>query len=125
MIKNKKNGFTLIELIVVVTIIAVLTVVGVLSYSGTSQKARDSRRMADLEKIRIALELYRQGMGSSYPANLSVLKPNYIQELPVGPKGVGDSYVYLPSGYTYTLTATVESAGSSNAPNFIYRINNP
>ena len=56
---NKKNGFTLIELIVVVTIIAVLTVVGVISYSGTNRKARDSRRMADLEKVRIALELYQ------------------------------------------------------------------
>ena len=50
--KNKK-GFTLIELIVSITIIAVLTVAGVISYGGANKKARDNRRMADLEKIRI------------------------------------------------------------------------
>lgn len=125
--KNKKNGFTLIELIVSITIIAVLTVVGVISYGGASRKARDSRRMADLEKIRIALELYRQGTGTSYPAtgNLSTaLVPTYIQIIPVGPKT--DTYTYTRTGnYTYTIDATVEDAGSSNIPGFIYRVYNP
>jgi prepilin-type N-terminal cleavage/methylation domain-containing protein len=122
--KNKKNGFTLIELIVSITIIAVLTVAGVLSYSGASKKARDSRRMADLEKIRIALELYRQGTGSSYPVTTAPLIPTYLQVIPIGPKG--ESYTYSRTGnYTYTLRATVEEAGSSNVPGFIYQVTNP
>jgi len=114
-IKIRNKGFTLIELIVVVTIIAVLTVVGVVSYSGTNKKARDSRRMADLEKIRIALELYRQGTGSTYPATLNLLVgSSLIQSIPTGPKGAGDTYVYTKTGsYTYTLTAGLEGIGSS------------
>ena len=120
--KTKKNGFTLIELIVTVTIIAVLTVIGVVSYSGTNKKARDNRRMADLEKIRIALELYRQGTGSTYPAdgNLSAkLVPNYIQIIPIGPKG--DSYTYdqTGTGYSYTITTTLEETGVG------YSVTNP
>lgn len=111
---KNKNGFTLIELIVSVTIIAVLTVAGVVSYGGASKKARDSRRMADLEKIRIALELYRQGTGSSYPASLSSLttsNPPYIQSIPTGPKGenYGDSYTH--SGYTYSIGVSLEETG--------------
>ena len=113
---NKKNGFTLIELIVTVTIIAVLTVVGVVSYSGTSKKARDNRRMADLEKIRIALELYRQNVGTSYPAGLSSLVSGYIQVLPTDPKTKAN-YSYTHSGYTYTITATLEETGDYTVTN--------
>ena len=118
--KNKK-GFTLIELIVVITIIAVLTVAGVISFGGASKRARDSRRMADLEKIRIGLELYRQGMGVSYPATLNVLVPTYLQAVPVGPRGVaiGDTYSYSHSGYTYTLRTTLEETGIG------YSVTNP
>jgi len=117
--KTKKNGFTLIELIVTVTIIAILTVVGMISYSGTNKKARDNRRMADLEKIRIALELYRQGTGSTYPASLIDLTTGYIQAIPVGPKG--DSYTYdqTGTGYTYTITTTLEETGVG------YSVTNP
>ena len=120
---NKKKGFTLIELIVTVTIIAILTVVGVVSYSGTSKKARDNRRMADLEKIRVALELYRQGTGSTYPGDWDLLVDNgYIQTIPVGPKGsaIGDTYTYTQTGtgYTYTITTTLEETG-------VYTVTNP
>ena len=114
--KNKKNGFTLIELIVSVTIIAVLTVVGVISYSGTNKKARDSRRMADLEKIRIALELYRQE-NNGYPLILDgLLTPKYIQTIPVDPKGTTYGYYEyaLKTTYTYDLKANVEDLGSTN-----------
>ena len=121
--KTKKNGhacrqtgFTLIELIVTVTIIAVLTVVGVVSYSGTSKKARDNRRMADLEKIRVALELYRQNVGTSYPAGLSSLVSGYIQVLPTDPKTKAN-YSYTHSGYTYTITATLEETGDYTVTN--------
>lgn len=113
--KKNKNGFTLIELIVSVTIIAVLTVAGVISYGGASKKSRDSRRMADLEKIRIALELYRQGTGNSYPANTSSLETAYLQQRPVDPKTKAQ-YQYIHSGFTYSLCANVEDLGSTSIP---------
>lgn len=119
-------GFTLIELIVSVTIIAILTVVGMVSFSTTNKKARDSRRIADLENIRMALELYRQGTGSSYPADLDDLVTNsYIQKIPIGPKDEDYSNGYNVSDYTYTLKTTVEDAGSSNVPGFTYQVTNP
>ena len=117
--KRKNKGFTLIELIVSITIIAVLTVVGVVSYGGASKKARDSRRIADLEKIRIALELYRQDVGSSYPLTdtlSTVLVPKYIQAIPIGPKGESYSSGYFrETNYMYRICTFVEEVGSTTA----------
>lgn len=112
--KRKNKGFTLIELIVSVTIIAVLTIVGVISFSGTNKKARDSRRTADLENIRIALELYRQGTGSTYPADdqLNTLIPTYLKKMPQDPKG--NIYTYTSDGYDYSICANVEDIGSTS-----------
>lgn len=126
---NKKNGFTLIELIVTVTIIAVLTVIGVVSYTGTNKKSRDSRRMTDLENIRIALELYRQDVGNSYPNDgidslKNALEPKYMQKVPAtDPKGASYIYDRLTS-YTYTLKAVMEDAGSTNVSGY-YQVTNP
>jgi len=123
-----KKGFSLIELIVTITIIAVVTVVTTISFSSTNRKSRDSRRSADLEKIRIGLEMARQ-VGSTYPATLDVLVTNsYMAELPKDPKtGTSDSYVYsrTVSNYEYTLQATMEDLGSTNLTGMIYQVRNP
>jgi len=125
---NLNKGFTLIELIVSITIIAVMTVVAAVSFTGAGRKSRDARRMADLEKIRMALEMFKQqNVGSSYPASTSLLTPTYLEKYPTGPKGVGDTYSYIrgPTNYTYTIQAIVEDAGSSNVVGGIYRLSNP
>jgi prepilin-type N-terminal cleavage/methylation domain-containing protein len=55
-----KKGFTLIELLIVIAILAILTttVVLVLNPAGMLAKARDSQRMADLDSLRSAINLY-------------------------------------------------------------------
>ncbi len=110
-----KKAFTLIELIVTVAIIAVLSVVAMVNFSGTRARARDIRRIQDLQKIASALELIRQ-VGKTYPASTSSLEPNYIQKVPKDPKAPPyPAYIYTRSGnYKYTLTATLED--SKNNP---------
>lgn len=111
-IKNKK-GFSLIELIVVITIIALISVAGMVSYSGTNKKSRDARRVSDLEKMRIALEMIRQ-VGTTYPAGASSLVTGgYMSVLPKDPKTDND-YVYAQSsgGYAYSIGASMEGPPS-------------
>lgn len=135
--KNKKiktKGFSLIELIVVMTIIMVISVVGIVTFTGTNKKARDSKRMADLEKVRIALELYKQE-NNSYPLDARTsLVSNFLQEWPTDPKNY--NYVYTRvSIYSYTLDAYLESGGAnvgsagacggSPAVTCNYRVRNP
>lgn len=113
-INNKnKAGFTLFELLVSISIIAILTAVAVVSYGGLNKKTRDSRRTADLEKIRIALEAARQ-IGNTYPSNLSGLVGLYLDKVPLDPKGIGWTYYYSGSGSAYTICTQMEDLGSTN-----------
>src|SRR5574344_1470925 len=63
---NKKYGFTLFELLVSISIIAVMTAVAVVSFGGLNKKTRDQRRISDVEKVRVALESYKQ-INNFYP----------------------------------------------------------
>jgi len=127
--KNNKRAFSFVELIVVVAIMAVLSVAAIISYGPAQKKSRDSRRMADLEKIRMALEMARQ-VGTTYPDNLNYLvSNNFIQSLPKDPKDASSySYNRGATKYTYTLRAVMEDVGSTNCPScspYNYQVTNP
>ena len=93
-----KTGFTLVELLVVMGITAIMAA-GMISLigQGPQKYGRDSRRKADLETIRSALEMYRQDNGS-YPNQTLVnwktvlVGGKYIQAVPVDPKNNEYSY---------------------------------
>ena len=56
--KQTKNAFTLVELIVVITILAVLATVGFISFTGYTQSARDWARVSDIRTVEKALTFY-------------------------------------------------------------------
>lgn len=63
---NKTQGFTLIELMLVMAIIGILAVVGLGSYTQAVIKSRDTQRKSDLNQIARAIELYNNDVGR-YP----------------------------------------------------------
>jgi prepilin-type N-terminal cleavage/methylation domain-containing protein len=52
------KGFTLVELLVVITIISVLSAIGIVSFQMVLKNGRDARRQSDLGSIQSALEQY-------------------------------------------------------------------
>ena len=62
----KRKGFTLVELIVVITIIGILATMGLASLLDARESARDARRQSDLAQLRLALALYFEDY-QSYP----------------------------------------------------------
>lgn len=51
-----KKGFTLVELLIVISIIAMLAVVGIVVFQGQQKNARDTRRKSDIQAIAKAME---------------------------------------------------------------------
>ena len=68
MFRNLRSAFTLVELMTAIAIIAILVglIFGIAGYA--MRKANQSRAVADMEKIKNALEEYRAVYGL-YPAN--------------------------------------------------------
>lgn len=64
----RARGFTLIELLVVIAIISLLSSIVLASLSSARAQARDARRVADLNQLRTALELYYADY-DKYPDN--------------------------------------------------------
>ena len=60
---NHEKGFTLVELLVVISIIGLLSSIVLTSVNSARAKARDARRIADLNQIRTALEFYFDANG--------------------------------------------------------------
>lgn len=107
MIKNNA-GFTLVELMVVISIIAILSVVGVVVYSNVQKSARDAQRRSELEAIAQAYEI-------KYPANIkytaltgSDFAPGIMPKDPTATKG--DYFNWLSStGSGFKICASLES----------------
>lgn len=55
-----KKGFTFIEIIVVTTIIILIFGFATVKFSQLSVQSRDTRRLQDVEKVREALQLFKQ-----------------------------------------------------------------
>lgn len=70
---SKKNkGFTLVELLVVISIIGVLTTLLMVNFVGTRERANDSQKIQNLNSLKNALRMYYND-NQAYPADKSVI----------------------------------------------------
>ncbi len=63
------EGFTIVELLIVVVIIAILAAITIVAYNGIQQRSRDSVRMNDLAAMKKALQLYKVD-NDMFPASM-------------------------------------------------------
>lgn len=63
-----KKGFTLIEMLVVISLIGILASLVLVSYTSTQKQARDTQRKSDLKQYQTALEQYANKNNGLYPA---------------------------------------------------------
>lgn len=112
--RTSKNsqGFTLIELMVVVTIIAFLAVIGVVSFTNIQAQSRDGRRRADIDAIATALESNRDPVAGTYSVFVYSPAANTLfanGKVPVDPVDTASTYTaisYNGASYSYTFTST-------------------
>ncbi len=115
---KKKNAFTLLELLVVISIIGILVALGTAAFSTTQKKSRDARRKADIKALQNGFEQYH-ARENSYPssqleADDAVIFP---AGLPEDPKGEGENvYTMNLSADSFCVCALLESSvGNSNS----------
>ena len=79
------RGFTLIEILIVITLIVVLASMGMASYTNSVRRAREAVLREDLFRIRDAIDQFYADK-NKYPADLSELvSGNYMRRVPVDP----------------------------------------
>jgi type II secretion system protein G len=109
MFKKKSKGFTLIELLVVIAIIGILATIVIVSLSSARAKARDAKRVQDLDSIRTALEMYKDSY-DVYPAQPTSLKITGLSGTVFAttyfPKGIPDDPVSNSGAYSYKYGLT-------------------
>jgi len=67
--KRSSGGFTVVELIIVVTTIAILAAITILGYAGWQRRVAEASVQSDLQNATTALESY-QNFKNDYPPNL-------------------------------------------------------
>jgi len=93
--KGDLRGFTLVELLVVIAIISILATLLLLQLGVARAKARDAKRIADVNQVRSALELYFDDNGSYMATDvMSGLKPTYLVNIPHDPLAAGCTDTY-------------------------------
>lgn len=123
--KKHQKGFSLIELLVVISIIGLLASIVMTSLNSTRVKARDTKRLASIRQIQTALEMYYNTNGT-YPmmgawinsvdgdANwltsfATALQP-FISSLPNDATATGYRYRITNDGAKYGLAVGFEGS---------------
>ncbi len=123
-IKNKfknKKGFTLIEMLVVVSLIGILAALALVSFGASQKQARDTNRKSDLKQYQTALEMYGNITGGLFPSRTATVtaSSSLCSDLNIklepditcseDPKYSSDNtmvYKYISNGSSGTASAT-------------------
>ena len=128
-ILKSRWGFTLIELMIVVTIIGILAAIAAPNYQWGIIKAREAVLLEDLYTIRSTIDQYYADQGK-YPESLQELVENknrYLREIPKDPfTRSNETWVVVPppptdtpeegSGGVYDVHSGSNKVGSNGVP---------
>ncbi len=103
---NRRNGFTLIEILIVVVILGILAAIVVGQFQTTTTSANASAAKSSLKVVRSQIELYRYSHGT--PTSVDILVNNgNLAGSPVPPEGF--QYVYDGDTGRFSIECTPEN----------------
>jgi len=108
MSKAKKQGFTLVEVLIVVVIMAILAATIIPQFSDSTKDAKTNTAKFNLHTIRSQIELFKSQHDGKVPTNLADLT---LKTNAAGTTGTGTAYPYGP----YLATLPANPFNGSNA----------
>lgn len=127
-LKKRNEGFTIVELLIVIVVIGILALLVITTYSGIQAKARNSKRSSDVKSLQTHVEAFYQDNGY-YPSrtnlntpswrttNMKSIDPNTIKDPsstcdPTPGSGASTCLVAAPVARSYAYAVT-DTAGNS------------
>ncbi len=103
------SGFTLIELIIVMTIIGLLSAIAIPSYLNSVRKAREAALREDLHTMRSAIDSYTVDKEQAPQSLEDLVQAGYLKSIPNDPiSNRNDTWI---TGQSDTLTSITETQG--------------
>jgi general secretion pathway protein G len=118
---QRKNGFTLVELMVVLTVIALLLSIVVPDYVGRVKRAEEAVLKENLAVMRDALDKHYADVGR-YPSGLEELvSKRYLRTIPDDPLTQSRTWVVVPPsdpkrGGVYDVKSAAKGNSSNGTP---------
>ena len=129
---KRQAGFTIIEMLIVVTILAMLAGILIPVLEDAAQASRDARRASDLKTVQAALESFKRVVGT-YPDTAGAwqgdapnfgsfgydavgyipgIVPDYMQSLPKDPSsefpdGADGGYMFRSDGTDFKMVVNI------------------
>lgn len=114
------NGFTLIELMIVLTLIAILLSIAVPAYQNSLVKAREAALMEDLHMMRDAIDKYYSDTGKYPDSILDLADKKYIRSVPADPfTNSAETWEEIPSDEgsgVYDVSSGSDITGRNGIP---------
>jgi general secretion pathway protein G len=105
--RKQEAGFTLFELLVVMTIIAVLAMLAVPSFKSAVKSAREAVLKEDLQVMRSAIDAYTMDKQKAPQSLDDLVQDGYLKSIPVDPMTrERDSWVTDTSDSLHSLDQT-------------------
>ncbi|MDI7253106.1 MAG: prepilin-type N-terminal cleavage/methylation domain-containing protein [Actinomycetota bacterium] len=97
---SKEDGFTLVELMIVILIVGILVGIAVPVYVAARDNASEKVCRANVRMMESAIGVYNARYGT-YPTAVGELVPEFMEEVPICPQvGNPGSYTFIGGGET-------------------------
>ena len=120
---NRRSGFTLVEVLIVVVILGILAATVLPQFTSSSEDAKESAMIQNLQTVRGQIELYRLQHNSTIPAAGTTLEAAFLDAMllssdadgttgPIGTKPFGPYFVgqFPPNPFSGKKDVTVVNA---------------